>query len=104
MRRSKVQGHECLSNLQHKDNDNNLVKDNSWKETAGELNAQLRNFHEGHSTVREWQGNGMVSVNRPKGKQMLEQHMTKGHNLSHFASTAQDKLQLKDGYVTDGRR
>jgi hypothetical protein len=24
-----VQGHECLYNLQHKDYDNNLVKDNS---------------------------------------------------------------------------
>jgi hypothetical protein len=29
-----VQGHECLYNLQHKDYDNNLVKDNCWKEMA----------------------------------------------------------------------
>jgi 5'(3')-deoxyribonucleotidase len=35
-----VQGHECLCNSQHKDYDNNLVKDNSWKEIAGELHAQ----------------------------------------------------------------
>jgi hypothetical protein len=35
-----VQGHECLYNLQHKDYDNNLVKDSSWKGTAGELHAQ----------------------------------------------------------------
>jgi hypothetical protein len=42
-----VQGHECLCNLQHKDY-NNLVKDSSWKETAG-----------------YWQGKGMVCVNRP---------------------------------------
>jgi hypothetical protein len=35
-----VQGHECLYNLQHKDYDNNLVKDNSWKGIARELNAQ----------------------------------------------------------------
>jgi hypothetical protein len=35
-----VQGHECLYNLQHKDFDNNLVKDNCWKEIAGELHAQ----------------------------------------------------------------
>jgi hypothetical protein len=34
-----VQGHECLYNLQHKDYDNNLVNDNSWKE-IGELHAQ----------------------------------------------------------------
>jgi hypothetical protein len=35
-----VQGHECLYNLQHKDDyDNNLVKDNSWKGKA-ELHAQ----------------------------------------------------------------
>jgi hypothetical protein len=24
---------------------------------------KIRNFHEGHSTVGEWQGNGMVCVN-----------------------------------------
>jgi hypothetical protein len=35
-----VQGHEWLYNLQPKDYDNNLVKDNSWKEIAGELHAQ----------------------------------------------------------------
>jgi hypothetical protein len=35
-----VQGHECLYNLQYKDCDNNLVKDNSWKEITGELRAQ----------------------------------------------------------------
>jgi hypothetical protein len=34
-----VQGHECLYILQHKDYDNNLVKDSSWKEIAGELRA-----------------------------------------------------------------
>jgi hypothetical protein len=35
-----VHGHECcIDNLQHKDY-NNLVKDNSWKEIARELNAQ----------------------------------------------------------------
>jgi hypothetical protein len=35
-----VQGHECFYNLQHKDYDNNLVKDSFWKEIAGELHAQ----------------------------------------------------------------
>jgi hypothetical protein len=35
-----VQGHEWLYNLQHKDYDNNLVKDNSCKGIAGELHAQ----------------------------------------------------------------
>jgi hypothetical protein len=35
-----VQGHECLCNLQHKDYDNTLVKDNFWKEIAGELHEQ----------------------------------------------------------------
>jgi hypothetical protein len=35
-----VQGNECLYNLRHKDYDNNLVKGSSWKEIAGELNAQ----------------------------------------------------------------
>jgi hypothetical protein len=31
-----VQGHECLYNLQHKNYDNKLVKDNWWKEIAAE--------------------------------------------------------------------
>jgi hypothetical protein len=35
-----VQGHEYLYNLQHKNYDNHLVKDNCWKEIAGELHAQ----------------------------------------------------------------
>jgi hypothetical protein len=35
-----VQGHESLYNLQHKDYDNNLVKDSSRKEIAEELHAQ----------------------------------------------------------------
>jgi hypothetical protein len=49
-----VQGHECMYNLQHKDY-NNLVKDNNWKEIAG-----------------EWQGRGrvgMVYVTRPLTRQ-----------------------------------
>jgi len=35
-----VQGHECLYHLQHKDYDNNLEKDNCWKEKTGEVHAQ----------------------------------------------------------------
>jgi hypothetical protein len=35
-----VQGHECLYNLQHKDYDNHLVKDNCWEEIAGEVHAE----------------------------------------------------------------
>jgi hypothetical protein len=55
-----VQGPECLYNLQHKDYDNSVVKDDSWKEIAGELHVQykIRNFHEGHCTVGEWHGSG----------------------------------------------
>jgi hypothetical protein len=45
-----MQGHGCLYNLQHKDYDNNLVKDNSWKEN---FMHKIMNFHEGHSTVGE---------------------------------------------------
>jgi hypothetical protein len=37
-----VQGHEGEYNLQHRDYDNNLVKDNCWKEIAGELHAQCK--------------------------------------------------------------
>jgi hypothetical protein len=35
-----VQGHECLYKLQQKDYDNNLEKDNSWKEITGEFRAK----------------------------------------------------------------
>jgi hypothetical protein len=34
-----VQERECLYNLQHKKYENNLVKDNCWKERAGEIHA-----------------------------------------------------------------
>jgi hypothetical protein len=45
-----VQGYECLCNLQHKDYDNNLVKDNCCKEIAG-----------------KWQGSGRVAVGSRQG-------------------------------------
>jgi hypothetical protein len=58
-----VQGHEWLYNLQHKDYDNNLVKDNSWKETEGELHAQdkelSRRTQHCLRMAGSWQGNGM---------------------------------------------
>jgi hypothetical protein len=63
-----VQGHERLYNLQHKDYDNNLVKDNSWKEIAGELNVQDKELSQRTPhclrMAGSWQGNGMVCVNR----------------------------------------
>jgi hypothetical protein len=64
-----LQGHECLYTLQQKDYDNNLVKDNSWKEIAGELHAQdkklSRRTQHCWRMAGSWQGNGMVCVNRP---------------------------------------
>jgi hypothetical protein len=69
-----VQGHQCLCKLQHKDYNNNLVKDIYWKERAGELHAQdkelsRRTQHCQRMAVAvvagSWQGNGMVCVNRP---------------------------------------
>jgi hypothetical protein len=56
-----VQGHECLYNLQHKDCDNNLGKDSSWKEIAGELHAQDKELSRRHCRRMAglWQGNGM---------------------------------------------
>ncbi|VEN36621.1 unnamed protein product, partial [Callosobruchus maculatus] len=32
-----VQEHECLYDLKHKDYDNNLIKDNTWREIANKL-------------------------------------------------------------------
>jgi hypothetical protein len=48
-----VQEHKCLYNLQHKDYDNNLVKDNFWKEISGELHAQDKELSrtQHHATV-----------------------------------------------------
>jgi hypothetical protein len=64
-----VQGHGCLYNLQHKDYDDNLVKDSSWKEIAGELHAQDKEISRRTQHCRRmagsWQGKGMVFVNRP---------------------------------------
>jgi hypothetical protein len=37
-----VQEHVCLYNLQHNDSDNNLVRDNCWKEIAGEVQAKCK--------------------------------------------------------------
>jgi hypothetical protein len=51
-----VQGHECLYNLQHKDDDN-LVKDNCWKEIAGECQGS------GRVVAGKRHGNGIVYVN-----------------------------------------
>jgi hypothetical protein len=74
-----VQGHECLYNLQRKDYDNNVVKDNSWKGIAGELHAQDKELSRRTQYCRRmagsWQGNGIVCVNRPltrQGKGLLE--------------------------------
>jgi hypothetical protein len=60
-----VQGHEFLYNLQHKDCDNDLLKDSSWKGIAGELNAQDKETFTKDTALGEWQGNGKVCVNRP---------------------------------------
>jgi hypothetical protein len=70
-----VQGHKCLYNLQHKDYDNSLVKDSSWKEIAGELHAQgtfTKNTalsENGRVVAGERYGNSTVRVNRPLTRQ-----------------------------------
>jgi hypothetical protein len=52
-----------LYNLQHKDYDNNLVKDNSRKEIAGELHTQDKEQHDmcesAFKTAGERRGNSM---------------------------------------------
>jgi hypothetical protein len=61
-----VQGHEGLYNLQHRYYDNNLVKDSSWKEIAGELHAQDKELSRRTQHCRRmagsWQGKGMVRI------------------------------------------
>jgi hypothetical protein len=62
-----------LYNLQHKGYDNSLVKDNSWKEIAGELHAQDKQLSRRTQHCRgmagERHGNGMLFVNRPLKRQ-----------------------------------
>jgi hypothetical protein len=58
-----VQGHECLYNLQHNDYDNNLVKDNCWKEIAGECRVVAGLWQgRGRVVAGSRQGNGMGTV------------------------------------------
>jgi hypothetical protein len=57
--------------LQHKD-DNSLVKDNFWKEIAGELHAQDKELPRTQHCRRmagSRQGSGMVCVNRSLKRQ-----------------------------------
>jgi hypothetical protein len=61
-----------MYNLQHKDYDNNLVKDNFWKEIAGELHAQDKELSRTQHCRRmagSQQGNGMVCVNQSLKRQ-----------------------------------
>jgi hypothetical protein len=70
-----VQGHECLYNVQHKYYDNNLAKDNCWKEIAG-----------------EWQGSGRVVAGSRQGNGMRmawERHGICESALSHPISTSE---------------
>jgi hypothetical protein len=53
-----VQWHVCLCNLQHKHYDNNLVKDNCWKEIAGELQGSGR-VVAGSRQGKAWERHGM---------------------------------------------
>jgi hypothetical protein len=62
-----VQGHECLYNLQHKHYDNNLVKDNCWKETAGELNAQGKELSRRTQHYQSMAGSGRVAAGERHG-------------------------------------
>jgi hypothetical protein len=50
-----MQGHECLYNLQRKDN-NTLVKDNCRKEIAGELHAQDKELSRKTQHCRRMEG------------------------------------------------
>jgi hypothetical protein len=49
-----LQGHECLYNLQNRGYDNSLVKDNCWKETAGEW--------QGSGRIAAWKRHGMCEL------------------------------------------
>jgi 5-methylcytosine-specific restriction endonuclease McrA len=65
-----VQGHECLHNLQHKDYDNYVVKDNCWKEKAGKLHAQDKELPRTQHCRRmagSWQGRGRRTAGERHG-------------------------------------
>jgi hypothetical protein len=75
-----VQGHQCLYNLQHKDYDNNLVKDNFWKEIVGELHAKGKELSAKDTALSE---NGRVEAGERHG--MCESAL-KGPNLHLLAA------------------
>jgi hypothetical protein len=57
-----VQGHECLYNLQHNNYDNNLVKDNCWKEIAAEWQGSgkaVAGSRQGDGKGTAWERHGM---------------------------------------------
>jgi hypothetical protein len=62
-----VQGHECLYNLQYKDYDDNLLKDNCWKENLMHKKGSFTKYtalpENGMVVAGSRQGNGMVCVN-----------------------------------------
>jgi hypothetical protein len=66
-----MQGHERLHNLQHNDNDNSLIKDNCWKEIAGELHAQGKEISGRAQHCRRmagyWHGSGSDAAGERHG-------------------------------------
>jgi hypothetical protein len=48
--------HDCLYHFQHKDCDNNLVKDNCWKEIARELHVQVKELSRRTQNCRRMEG------------------------------------------------
>jgi hypothetical protein len=91
-----VQGHECLHNSQHSDNENNLVKDNRWKDIARRIHTALSgngrvvagSRHGNGIVCVNWpltrQGNGMVCLNRPLGSQPVSSCRFHQHRLNDF--------------------
>jgi hypothetical protein len=71
-----VQGHECLFNLQHNGYDISLVKDNCWKQIAGEGQGSDRVVAgswqgRGRVVAGSWQGRGRVVAGSWQGRGMV---------------------------------
>jgi hypothetical protein len=77
-------------NLQHKDYDNSLVKENCWKEIAGEL----------HCAVGEWQGSGRAVACEQHGMCKLASAIQRRHvgDLPSFGLFRLPHKEFQEGY------
>jgi hypothetical protein len=95
-----VQGHECLYNLQHKDYDYNLVKDNCWKEIAIITSSSQRSIP---STVKSGSSTPQKKKDDPLNSRARSSDISVYHADFHEGHST-DGEQQGSGRVVVGQR